>query len=137
MIPALIPTHTRRLGLPKSIGRFVTQLMWKCKRYVKTKVGVSKEYICSKIGMILFGIGQGNGGGPAMWIAHLVVMFTVLHQLVRGMVFTSPNKEEVETAGVGYVNFDGVVSSHFKVISQIIFGRFLYITNRKFAFNFL
>ena len=39
-----------------------------------------------------------------MWIAQLVVMFTVLHKLELGMVFTSPDNKEVETAGVGYVD---------------------------------
>ena len=82
MIPAFIDAHTRLLGLPQSVDCFVAQLMWKCKRYVKTKAGVSKESICSKIGRVLFRIGQGNGGGPAMWIAHLVVMFTVLQTVV-------------------------------------------------------
>jgi len=104
MIPAFIPSHTRRLGLPKSVSCFVAQLMWKCKLFVKTKSGVTKESIRSKIGNVLFGIGQGNGGGPAMWIAHLIVIFSVLQTLVTGMVLSNPSMEKVETAGVGYVD---------------------------------
>ena len=71
---------------------------------MKTKAGLSKESICSNIGMVLFGIVQGNGGGPAMWIAHLVVMFTVLQTVVKGMVFQGPTKTEVETTRLGYVD---------------------------------
>ena len=63
ILPAFQSIHTRRLGLPKNVATLVTKLMYKCKRYVKTKFGISKEYSKSNIGTMLYGIGKGNGGG--------------------------------------------------------------------------
>ena len=55
--------------------------------------------------MVLYGVGQGNGGRPAMWIAHLIVIFSVLQKLTDGMDFESPVKGKSEsTMGVGYVD---------------------------------
>ena len=67
--------------------------MYKCKRYVKTKFGISKEYSKSNIGTMLYGIGQGSGGGPGMWLSHLISMFQVLGSLVKGMIFRAPDNE--------------------------------------------
>ena len=79
--------------------------MYRCKRYVKTKFGISTEYSQSKKGSILYGIGQGNGGGPGMWLAHLIPMFQVLGSLVKGMSFKAPDKETTYgTVGVGFVD---------------------------------
>jgi len=66
MLSAFIPVYTRRLGLPKPVDCFVSRLVWRCKRFVKTKSDVSKYCTRKKIGRVLFDIGQGNGGSPEM-----------------------------------------------------------------------
>ena len=105
ILPAFQSIHTRRLGLQKNVATFVTKLMYRCKRYVKTKFGISTEYSQSKKGSILYGIGQGNGGRPGMWLAHLIPMFQVLGSLVKGMSFKAPDKETTYgTVGVGFVD---------------------------------
>ena len=51
------------------------------------------------------GIGQGNGGGPAIWLSHLVVMFWMLAPIKTGIFFTSPNRTtKFESPGTGFVD---------------------------------
>ena len=53
----------------------------------------------------LYGIGQGNGAGPAFWLSNLIVMFFVLDSLCKGMNFVSPNgKKHHKSTGLGYVD---------------------------------
>ena len=105
IMPALQTAHTRRLGLASSISTLVAKLMWHCKRFARTRAGVSSNSISTMGEMSLYGIGQRNGGGPTMWIAHLIVMFSVLQKLTDGMDFESPVKGKSEsTMGVGYMD---------------------------------
>ena len=54
---------------------------------------------------MLYGIGQGNGAGPAFWLSNLVVMFFVLDSLCKGMGFTSPwGGKKYKSCGLGYVD---------------------------------
>ena len=48
------------------------------KTYVKTKYGTSREFYAGSDKEPLYGIGQGNGSGPAFWLSNLIVMFDVL-----------------------------------------------------------
>ena len=105
ILPAFQSLHTRRMGLSKEISTFVAKLMFKCRRYVKTKYGVSDEYIQSTVDEVLYGIGQGNGGGPGMWVSQLTVMFQVVQKIAVGIKFKAPTLEEVyETVGLGFVD---------------------------------
>ena len=57
------------------------------------------------MGQLFFGIGQGNGAGPAIWLAHLTVMFSVLVTLTKGMCFNAPDKHTTFTSpGTGFVD---------------------------------
>ena len=79
--------------------------MFLAKRHVKTKHGVSKKNIGTKRNQVLYGIGQGNGGGPAMWISHLTVMFSALSSVCLGLVLSCVQQiQRVTTVGTGYVD---------------------------------
>ena len=80
ILPPVASIHLQALGLHKSIGTFLARLMYQAKRYVRTGHGVSDNYIRTTKTKVLYRIGQGNGGGPAMWISHLTVMFAALYR---------------------------------------------------------
>ena len=84
ILPPLASVHLQALGLHRSIGTFLGRLMFQAQRHVKTTNGVSNSSIRTEKKRILHGIGQGNGGGPAMWIAHLTVMFNALSAVCVG-----------------------------------------------------
>ena len=75
IIPALQTISCRRLGVPRTTALFFPRLWNKCKHYVRTKHGISRQYFQSTATEVLYGIGQGNGAGPAFWLANLIVMF--------------------------------------------------------------
>ena len=64
IIPPLASIHLQALHLDQSIATLLARLMYTAKRYVKTKHGVSKKFIRTTRESPLYGIGQGNGGGP-------------------------------------------------------------------------
>ena len=105
IIPPLASVHLQALGLDSSIATFLARLMYVAKRYVKTKHGVSKSNIRTTTDYPLFGIGQGNGGGPAIWLAHLTVMFSALAAICQGFtVCCIKGIEFLRTVGTGYVD---------------------------------
>lgn len=104
ILPPLASVHLQALGLHRTIGIFLARLMFQAKRYVKTAHGVSKQNICTTRTKILHGIGQGNGGGPAMWIAHLTVMFAAISSVCMGFAFSCVEGiRRLCTVGTGYM----------------------------------
>ncbi len=105
IIPPLASVHLQALGLDSSISTFLARLMFVARRHVKTKHGVSKRHIRTTTEYPLFGIGQGNGGGPAIWLAHLTVMFTALAAVCQGFTMSCiQGLEYLRTVGTGYVD---------------------------------
>ena len=82
------------------------------RRHIKTKHGISTKGIRTKKQSPLYGIGQGNGGGPAIWLAHLTIMFTALSTLCYGLIVAGIKKlEELNIIGTGYVDDVTIVVS--------------------------
>ena len=105
IIPPLASIHLQALGLHTQIATFLARLMFMARRHVKTKHGVSRKGIRTKKHSSLYGIGQGNGGGPAIWLAHLTVMLTALSTLCYGLVIAGVTKlRKLRTVGTGYVD---------------------------------
>ena len=93
------------LGLDKEIGTFLARLMYKARRNIRAGRGVSKEYMIITRKKVLYGIGQGNGGGPAMLIAHLMVMFSDISAVYMGFAMNCVQRlQEITTVGTGYVD---------------------------------
>ena len=112
ILPPLASVHLQALGLSSSIATLLARLMFVAKRYVKTKHGVSVHSIRTTLGDPLFGIGQGNGGGPAIWLAHLTVMFTALSAICQGLViYCLKGIEKLVAIGTGYVDDVTLIAS--------------------------
>ena len=105
IIPALQTIFSRRLGVPIKTARLFAMLWSVCKHHVRTRNGVSSECYYASVGAALYGIGQGNGAGPAFWLSHLVVMFYVLDTLAYGICFKTPQGDvEHRSTGMGFVD---------------------------------
>ena len=75
------------------------------KRFVGTKGGMSKKFNRTTALFTLFGIGQGSGSGPVVWLCHLLVLFMIFYQKGSIPTFGSPNKETTHSSGgTGYVD---------------------------------
>ena len=105
IVAALQSISNRRLGVSRTTSLFFSRFWRVCEHHVKTKFGISKLNYASTRAEILYGIGQGNGAGPAFWLSTLIVMFTVLDKLCNGMTFTSPcGDKHHKSSGLGYVD---------------------------------
>ena len=145
ILPPLASVHLRTLGLAKRISTFLARMMHLARRYVKTKHGISKESIKTTKRQSLYGIGQGNGGGPAIWLAHLTVMFKAISSVCKGAEIAEiEGKKKITTVGTGYVDDvtlnitvednenqeEGIVRRKLKQIAQK-WEALLYITGGK------
>ena len=142
IIPLLASVHLQALGLHHTIGTFLARMMFMAKRYVRTKHEVSTSSIGTTKANTLHGIGQGNGGGPGMWISHLTIMFSALSAVCWGFVLKCvQNISAVTTVGTEYVDdvtlgltvpegsaqTESNVRQHIKRMAQL-WEQLLYIT---------
>ena len=105
IIAALQTITCRRWGVPRTTALFFARLWRVCKHFIRTRFGTSDDFYMASCGEMLYGIGQGNGAGPAFWLTNLVVMFVVLESMCSGMGFTSPWRKLVfMSSGLGYVD---------------------------------
>ena len=121
IIPPLASIHLQALGLSKQIAVLLARLMFMARRYVKTKHGVSQKGIRTKKQAPLYRIGQGNGGGLAIWLAHLTIMFTALATLCTGLAVAGIKKlAEINLIGTGYVDDVTIVVSVNQTAPQTV-----------------
>ena len=78
ILSSLQTLHTRRIGLEKNAALTMSRALIPMKRFVATKFGISKKFIRTKHRKVLYGIGQGSGGGPGVWLTHSTVLFSIL-----------------------------------------------------------
>ena len=105
IIAALQSVTCRRLGVPRTTSLFFARFWALCKHFVRTRHGTSKDSYMSSGAEMLYGIGQGNGAGPAFWLSNLIVMFFVLDTMCSGMRFQSPwGGHKHQSNGLSYVD---------------------------------
>ena len=119
ILPPLASVHLRALGIQQPIATFLARLMFLAKRYIRTTHGVSAQNIGTTKNQQLHGIGQGNGGVPAIWLSHLTIMFKALSSVNRGFhIECVDHRTQCNTVGTGYVDDVTLVLSVPKGKSQ-------------------
>ena len=105
ILPPLASVYLQALGLHRSIGIFLVRLMFQARQHVHTYHGVSRDNIITTKTKILHEIGQGNGGGLALWIVHLTIMFATILSVCTGFALTCIQRlSKVCTVCTGYVD---------------------------------
>jgi hypothetical protein len=62
---------TRRMGCPKQAALCHARVLNNMRHFIKTANGISTDFIQASDSLPLSGCGQGNGGGPISWHAHM------------------------------------------------------------------
>ena len=105
ILPNLQTLHTRRIGLSKNAALTMSRALISMKRFVATKFGQSKKFICTKSNRVLYGVGQGSGGGPGVWLTHSTVLFNILEEAGIIPHFHSVDgKLQCHSGGTGFVD---------------------------------
>ena len=75
------------------------------KYYLKTKYGVSDDFIQHSIAYPLFGTGQGSGNSPTYWLFISSTLFDLYDTKDHGSLYQSQDrKTEIEVKAIGFVD---------------------------------
>jgi hypothetical protein len=103
----------QRLGVPKEpiVSMFGT--IQALRHHIQTIHGVSEAYSTSTTtGLLIQGVGQGNGAGPQIWAAISSVVLNMLRAEQCGSFFTSAiSGESLDFVGYAFVDDVDLVSS--------------------------
>jgi hypothetical protein len=97
----------RRLGMPLSAIRTQAESLWLMRYAIKHAYGVSEDDYHGTIFEPLFGMGQGSGLSPAIWLGGLVVILLnafdrmAAEEKITGFEFEDPWNEIAATWHVG------------------------------------
>jgi hypothetical protein len=96
----------RRLGMPCHAIRCQSDTLFNMKYAVKHVYGISTNQYSSTIQEPLFGIGQGSGASPAVWLSLVVILLNSLDRMskeddIPALSFTDPWAEIAEEWRVG------------------------------------
>ena len=96
----------RRFGVTKNTAQAMFQTIQNIRHHVRTAFGDSELFQCpSSSTDVVHGIGQGNGAGPAIWLAISSVMFDVLRNEGYGLDIAGPiSDEHLRMAGFAFVD---------------------------------
>ena len=90
MLHNLMTVTTRRMGCPKEAALCHARVLNSMKHYIKTANGISSEYIQASPLLPFSGCGQGNGGGPISWHAHMEPLIKAYANHNKGFSFKDP-----------------------------------------------
>ena len=111
ILPSLQGIHTRRLGLSTNAAHVASNCLILSERHIGTKHGTSNEKYRSTETEPLYGVGQGSGAGPAIWLAHLTVMLDAISKKCAGVISRNPQESVQHTSnGNGYVDDCNILS---------------------------
>jgi hypothetical protein len=70
----------QHLGLPPIATKFKLAFLRTAQYYIKTQYGTSEDWFCNAISEI-FGVLQGSGAAPAVWLAASIVLIRAYNKL--------------------------------------------------------
>ena len=96
---------SRKYGMNKKICVVQGKTLAEAKYYLKTKYGVSDEFIQHSIAYSLFGTSQGSGNSPAYWLFISSTLFDLYDSKAHGSFYQSQDRTtEVEVKAIGFAD---------------------------------
>ena len=75
------------------------------KYFLKTKYGVSKEFITHSVAHPIFGTGQGSGNSPTYWLFISSTLFDLYNSQAHGSMYESQDRTiEINVKAIGFVD---------------------------------
>ena len=107
----------QRLGVASETCFTIFATLQELKHHVRTAFG-EKSSGYGALGIPLHGVGQGNGAGPAIWLAITIPLISMLRQAGFGMEVITPLTDEDNTISC-FVYVDDVDSIHAPIQPSI------------------
>ena len=96
---------SRKYGMNQKICVVQGKTLEETKYYLKTKFGVSEDFINHSIVHPLFGTGQGSGNSPTYWLFISSTLFDIYDSKAHGSTYQTPDKTiTVDVKAVGFVD---------------------------------
>jgi hypothetical protein len=102
---ALANIMSRKYGIHRKVCIVQGKTLEEAKYYLKTKLGVSDEFIQHCKAFPIFGTGQGSGNSPAVWLFISSTLFDIYDKLATGSTYQTRDKSmELVVKAVGFVD---------------------------------
>jgi hypothetical protein len=111
----------RYFGMPSNPARCHSQVRNNMRHRIKTAHGVSPEEYVSSLLQLLFGIGQGSGAAPCLWLLISTILFMALAADGYLMIFECAERLRVNKRnGDGYVDDTGLgTTNRYRHLSDL------------------
>ena len=94
-----------KYGMHRQICVVQGRTLGEAKYHLKTKYGISDDYIQHCEAYPIFGTGQGSGNSPTYWLFISSTLFNMYDSLVHGSVYQSRDrKTSVTIKAIGFVD---------------------------------
>ena len=96
---------SRKYGMHRKVCIVQGKTLQHAKYHLKTKLGISEEYIMHSQEFPWFGTGQGSGNSPAVWLFICSTLFDIYETKATGATYESPDKTMTTTIHIlGFVD---------------------------------
>mmetsp|Transcript_35837 Transcript_35837/g.55132 ORF Transcript_35837/g.55132 Transcript_35837/m.55132 type:complete len:146 (-) Transcript_35837:62-499(-) len=113
----------KRQGVPESATIAMFSTIQQLKHYVQTVHGDSQQYYSNREATSIYGVGQGNGAGPAIWAVVSSPLLDIRRQAGYGYkIIGGVSKQALHIVSFGYVDdFDLIqaAKSPSEVVTQL------------------
>ena len=96
---------SRKYGMHRKVCIVQGRTLEEAKYFLKTKLGVSDDFIQHCEAHPIFGTGQGSGNSPTYWLFISSTLFDLFDTRAKGSLFETPDKSlSVEIKAIGFVD---------------------------------
>ena len=96
---------SRKYGMHRKVCIVQGKTLEEARYYLKTKFGVSNEFIQHSEAFPIFGTGQGSGNSPTYWLFISSTLFDMYDSKATGSTYQSPDKSiQVQVKAIGFVD---------------------------------
>ena len=96
---------SRAKGMPTSVCKVNGMNLEQAKYYLRTKLGVSDDYVVHTLEEPWYGSGQGSGNSPTLWLFISGKLIDSYSEVANGAIYTSPDgKQEIKMLMTKFVD---------------------------------
>ena len=96
---------SRKYGMHRKVCIVQGKTLEEAKYFLKTKFGISEDFIQHSEAHPIFGTGQGSGNSPTYWLFISSTLFDMYDERAHGSTYESPDKRvQVKVKAIGFVD---------------------------------
>ena len=110
---------SRKFGQNKQVCIVQGRTLQEARYHLKTKLGISDNFIQHSVASPIYGTGQGSGNSPVYWVFISSILFECHASQAKGATFETPNKSiQITIHQLGFVDDTTNRTNDFTAVSQ-------------------